>query len=98
MNKLVNSTNLNGKKVIGANAYIVGEVEGIDLNLENWHIEGLQVGLTNEAATEMGFKRPMLSKIVIVIPPSLIKAVGDVVALNESVGDLKALVKYLGFR
>ena len=95
---MVNSKKLSGKKVIGANGYIVGEVEGIDVNLDTWGVEGLQLGLTNEAATEMGFKRPSLSQIVIVLPPKLISSVGDVVALNEAVGNLKELVKYLGFR
>ncbi len=95
---MVNSTKLNGKKVIGANGYIVGEVEGIEVNMENWQVEGLQVGLTNEAATEAGFKRPVLSQIIIIIPPKIISSVGDVVALNEAVGNLKDLVKYLGFR
>ena len=95
---MVNSAKLNGKKVIGASGYIVGEVEGIDVTLENWQVEGLQVGLTNEAATEMGFKRPLLSQVVIMLPPKLISSVGDVVALKEAVGNLKELVKYLGFR
>lgn len=98
VNFLVNSKKLNGKKVIGTGGCIVGEVEGLDLNLENWQVEGLQVGLTNDAATEIGFKRPILSQIVIVIPPKLITTVGDVVALNEEIGNLKDLVKYLGFR
>ena len=95
---MVDSAKLNGKKVIGAEAFILGEVEGIDLNLETWKVEGLQVGLTNDAATKIGFKRPIMSQIVIMLPPSLTSSVGDVVTLKEAVGDLKELVKYLGFR
>ncbi|MCW4017872.1 MAG: hypothetical protein NWF00_04220 [Candidatus Bathyarchaeota archaeon] len=95
---MVDSKKLNGKQVIGANGYIVGEVEGISLKLEDWTIEGLQVGLTNDAATQMGFKRPFMSQIVIMVPPELIRSVGDVVTLKESAGNLKDLVKCLGVR
>ncbi|MFB3888521.1 MAG: PRC-barrel domain-containing protein [Candidatus Bathyarchaeia archaeon] len=94
----MNSTKLLRKKVIAANGTIIGEVEALDVNTENWNVEGLQVGLTNDAAAEIGFKRPALSQIVILVPPKLIASVGDVITLNEVVGKLKDLVKYLGFR
>ena len=89
---------ITGKKVIGAKGSIIGEVEGADLDVATWKITGLQVGLTNDAAVEAGFKRPMLSQIVIVVPSTLISAVGDVVTLTAQVENLKDLVKYLGFR
>jgi len=95
---LVNCNKLVGKKVIGAGGYFVGEVEGVDVDIENWKVTGLQVGLTNDAATEIGFKRPMLSKIIIMLPPKLISSIGDVVTLKEAIVSLKELVKYLGFR
>jgi sporulation protein YlmC with PRC-barrel domain len=95
---LVNSSKLVGKKVVGASGYFVGEVEGLDVDLENWKVTGFQVGLTNDAATEMGFKRPFLSQIIIMLPPKLVNSVGDVVTLKEAVASLKELVTYLGFR
>jgi sporulation protein YlmC with PRC-barrel domain len=41
---LVDSKKLNGKKVIGSNGCIVGEVEGISLKLEDWTVEGYRWG------------------------------------------------------
>jgi sporulation protein YlmC with PRC-barrel domain len=87
-----------GKKVIGANGIILGEVEGTNLEIATWKITGLQIGLTNEAALEAGFKRPMLSQIIVVIPPTLVSAVGDVITLTVQVKDLKDLVNFSGFR
>ncbi len=95
---MVSASKLPGKKVVGANGRIVGEVEGVDLDTNTWQVAGLQVGLTNEAAAEAGFKRPVLSQIVVIVPTKLISAVGEVINLSEPVANLKDLVKYLGFR
>ena len=95
---LVEASRFKGKKVVGAQGSEVGEVEGIELDLGNWKVVGLQVGLTNEAAAQAGFKRPILSQIVVRVPVELVATVGDVVMLKEQVKELKELVQYLGFR
>jgi sporulation protein YlmC with PRC-barrel domain len=79
---LVSSTKLKGKRVIAAKGYVVGEVEGFDVDLSNWQVTGLQVGLTDDAATKLGFKRPFLSKVVIIIPSKIVSLVGNFVTLN----------------
>jgi sporulation protein YlmC with PRC-barrel domain len=45
-----------GKRVIGANAYMLGEVTGADVDTEKWQITHLHVSLTDEATRELGFK------------------------------------------
>jgi sporulation protein YlmC with PRC-barrel domain len=90
---LVSSIKLKGKKVIGAKGYVVGEVEGLDLYLKNWQIRGLQVSLTDEATNKLGFKRPFLSKVVIVIPPKIVDIVGNFITLDESIENLEALTE-----
>jgi sporulation protein YlmC with PRC-barrel domain len=96
---LVNVGKLNGKRIIGIEGQILGEVEGINLDTEEWLVTGLQVGLTNESALEAGFKRPVLGQIVLVIPIEMISAVGDFITLKEAVKDLRDLVeKYKGWR
>ena len=87
------STKLKGKKVIGAKGYVIGEVEGLDLDLSNWRVKGLQVGLTDEATTELGFKRPFLSKVVIVIPSKIVGIVGNFITLDETIENLEALTE-----
>jgi len=84
---------LKGKKVIGAKGYVVGEVEGFDVELSNWKVTGLQVGLTDTAATELGFKRPFLSKVVIIIPSKIVRIVGNCVTLDEAIENLESLVE-----
>ena len=90
---LVNYTKLKGKKVIGSKGFDVGEVEGFDLDVRIWKVTGLQVGLTDDAATKLGFKRPFLSKVVIVIPSEIISLVGNFITLDEDVENLESLTE-----
>lgn len=90
---LVNPIKLKGKRVIGAKGYIVGEIEGLDLDLSNWQVTGLQVGLTDDAAKELGFKRPILSKVVIIIPSKVVSLIGNFITLDEAIKNLESLVE-----
>ena len=91
--KIASSTKLKGKEVLGAKGYVIGEVEGLDLDLSNWQVKGLQVSLTDDAATELGFKRPLLSKVVIIIPSEIVGIVGNFITLDEDIENLEALVE-----
>jgi sporulation protein YlmC with PRC-barrel domain len=88
---LVSISRLNGKKVIDANAYIIGEVEGAEVDQTSWQVTHLQVSLTDEAARALGFRKPFLGRVVICLPVVLVKAVGDVVSLDKSIQDLKGI-------
>ena len=90
---LISPTKLEGKKVFAAKGYLVGEVEGFDIELGNWQVTGLQVGLTDDAATELGFMRPFLSKVVVIIPSKIISIVGNFITLDETIDNLESLVE-----
>lgn len=82
-----------GKKVIGADAYMLGEVTGADVDVEKWQITHLHVSLTDEATRELGFKKPFLGSVIICLPINLIQATGDIISLNKSVKELKNVVE-----
>lgn len=84
---------INGKKIVSQKGNVVGEVEGLDVDAANWQVTGLQVSLTDDAATEIGFKRPFISKVVVLIPTSAVNSVGNFVTLDKSVENLKSLVE-----
>ena len=86
-------TKLKGKTVVGAKGYVIGEVEGLDVDFSNWQVTGLQVGLTGDAATDLGFKRPFLSKVVVIIPSEIVSLVGNFVTLDETIENLESLVE-----
>jgi len=82
-----------GKKVIGANAYALGEVTGADVDTGKWQITHLHVSLTDEATRELGFRKPFLGSVIVCLPINLIQATGDVVSLNKSVDELRNVVE-----
>jgi sporulation protein YlmC with PRC-barrel domain len=89
----VDISELNGKQVIGANAFTLGEVEGAETDTKNWQVTHLQVKLTNEATERFGFKKPVIGSLVVLLPVTIVKAVGDVVSLEKSIEELKGIVK-----
>ena len=90
---LVSSAELKGKKVIGAKGYVVGEIEGFDLELNDWQVTGVQVSLTDDVAAEFGFKKPFLSKVVVIIPSKVVSEVGNFITLDEALENLESLVE-----
>lgn len=92
---LVNANTLIGKRVIGAKALVLGDVESVNLDLATWQVTHLGVGLTEDATNELGFKKPFMSHVEISLPISTIKAVGDVITLDESIKSLKDVVARL---
>jgi sporulation protein YlmC with PRC-barrel domain len=90
---LVDVSKLNGKKVIGATAFTLGDVEGAEVDTRNWQITHLHVKLTSEATERFGFKKPRIGSLVVLMPVTIVKAVGDVVSLDKSIEELKSIVK-----
>jgi sporulation protein YlmC with PRC-barrel domain len=89
----VKSVKVEGKRVVSPNGFLVGEVEGLDVDFDNWQVNGLQVALTDEAASELGFSRPFMSKVVVIVPSKAIGAVENFVTLDEGMENLKSLVE-----
>jgi len=83
-------------KVITANAYTLGEVDGAHVDTDTWTITHLDVGLTKEATRELGFKKPMLGSMSVCLPITVVKNFGDVITLNKSLQEFKNLKECKG--
>jgi sporulation protein YlmC with PRC-barrel domain len=90
---LVSVSRLVGKKVIGSNAYMLGEITGADVDTEKWLVTHLHVGLTDEATRELGFRKPLLGSVIVCLPINIIQATGDVISLNKSITELRTIVQ-----
>jgi sporulation protein YlmC with PRC-barrel domain len=86
---IMDPTRLNGKKVIGSEGFILGEVEGVDVDPNIWQVPRLYVSLNDEAADGFGLRRRFLSKTTICLSIQFVKSVGDVITLNEPVRNLE---------
>ncbi|MGA2385731.1 MAG: hypothetical protein ABSG33_04275 [Candidatus Bathyarchaeia archaeon] len=89
----VDNVKVEGKKVFSPNGEVLGEVDGVDVDLDNWRVNGLQVALNDKAAMELGFSRPFLSKVIVIIPGSAIGEIENFVTLDKSVQNLRSLVE-----
>ena len=82
---------IDGMKVFSSDAFKVGEVSGAEIKTKQWEITHLYIELSDEAATKLGYKKPLLGHITICIPINYIKTVGDVLTLNRTIPELKKL-------
>ncbi len=81
--------NMNGMKVITADAFTLGEVDGTHVDLATWRLTHLDVELTKEATKELSFKKPMFGSLKVSLPITAVKEVGDVMTLNKSLLEFK---------
>jgi len=79
----------------GASGFTVGEIEGLDLDPVIWQVTSLQVSLTKDAASILGFSQPFLSRLIVAVPTHLVNLVGNMVVLNKTIIDLKSLKEQL---
>lgn len=94
MNETVNVNILLGKSVVADDARLVGAVTGVEVELmPTWEITHLHVSLTEEATRELGYKKPFLGSVEVILPISIVKAVGDLISLDKKIDDLKDLVE-----
>jgi len=83
--------NMNGMKVITADAFTLGEIDGTRADIGTWQITSLDVELTKEATKELNFKKPMFGSLKVCLPITAVKEVGDVITLNKSLLEFKNL-------
>ena len=88
---MVEITRLFWKKAYTSDAYLLGDIEEAEVDMSNWQVTNLYVGLTDEATRHLGFKRPLLGKLVVCLPVSTIKTIEDTAILNKTLAELRDL-------
>lgn len=88
---MVEITRIFWKKAFTSDAFLLGEIESAEVDPASWQVTSLYVGLTDEAAKALNFRRPFLGKVVVCLPVSAIKTVQDTAILNKSLTELRDL-------
>jgi sporulation protein YlmC with PRC-barrel domain len=88
---MVEITRLFWKKAFTSDDFLLGEVESAELDMSNWQIINLFVGLTDEASKKLGFKHPYLGKVVVCLPVSAVESISDKAILNKTMEELRTL-------
>jgi len=88
---MVEITRIFWKKAYTADGFLLGDIEEAEVDKDNWQVTNLYIGLTDEATKHLGFKRPLLGKVVVCLPVSTIKAIQDTATLNKTIAELHDL-------
>ena len=91
---LFNFDYLNGKQVITSEAEVLGEIEGVELDISTWTVTHLYINLLKSNVEKFNYKKPLFGSVSVCLPINTIKAVGDVISLKESIDDLKYLPEF----
>ncbi len=84
---LISFESIIGKQVIGTGGFILGEVKGAGIDTKTWQVPQLYVKLSDNAATELGFKKRFRSSTVC-FPTKMVQAVGEVVTIAPPLKEL----------
>ena len=83
-----------GKKVIGAQAQILGKIDDVEFDTNTLKITYLYVELEKTVIETMGFEKPrVMSSVKVSIPSEEINAVSDVVSLKKGATELRGIAK-----
>lgn len=84
---------LEGKKVVATGAKIIGTVSDIEIDCSRWKVTDLRIELTDESVKTLGYKKPFLGRLEILLSVNAVKSVADIVALNKSIKELRYVTK-----
>jgi len=88
---MVSAKKINGMRVVTADAFTVGDVDGLQLDQKTWNVTHLDIELTDESLRELGFKKPLLGAVRICLPVSFVNKFGDIITLKSDLAQLKGL-------
>ena len=84
MNFLIRPEKIYGKKVITYKGLLMGEVDGIQMDENNWTIVQVDVALTKEMEHLFDIKSGMMSKSIVPVPVNLMGPItAENITLNQ---------------
>ncbi len=85
-----------GKKVITYKGMLMGEIDGIEIDENNWTIRQVDVTLAKEMEKLFDVKSGMMSKSIVPLPVSIMGPIeSDSVTLKEEISDPKQLLEQI---
>lgn len=87
--EMLSLNELNNKKVVTADAFVLGEVQGGNVDSKNWQLVHIHVSLNDDASKQLKLKKPFMGSILVCMPVDLVQTVGDVITLKKNLDELK---------
>jgi len=89
---LIDDGTLRGKKIITADGREVGEVGTLEIELDTWKIQWLELKLLRDVLETRGLKKPVFGTIHARLAPERIRSVTDNVVLTVDFAQLGTLL------
>lgn len=77
-----------GLEVLSSDAKVVGSVEGVNVDTDNWRCGALRIIVTKGMEANLGVKKPLFGAARIAFAPEKVETVRDVVKLKEPLAKL----------
>jgi sporulation protein YlmC with PRC-barrel domain len=84
---------LEGINVVSSEAKIIGQVSGIEIDLDQWKVTDLRIQLSDEMIEYLGYKKPFLGHVEIRLAVDAVKSIADVVSINKPVTELREVIE-----
>ncbi|MEM0449591.1 MAG: PRC-barrel domain-containing protein [Methanomassiliicoccales archaeon] len=81
-----------GLEVLTSDAKLLGNVEGVAVDTQDWHARALRITLKKGNEENVGVRKPLFGAARIAIDVSKVSSVRDVIKLRESILKLKELL------
>jgi sporulation protein YlmC with PRC-barrel domain len=81
-----------GLEVLSSDAKVIGTIEGVGVDTENWRVAALKVVVTKGVEPSLGVKKPLFGAARIALPSEKVESVRDVVKMKEPLGKLATYV------
>jgi sporulation protein YlmC with PRC-barrel domain len=89
---LVNLDKIKGKKVVAKNGMMIGKVEDVELDNNNWTVTTVDVKLEDSVAKLFG-EKTFMKKNIVPLPGHLMGPISeDTIYLSEKVADIPSLI------
>ena len=83
-----------GKKVFTVKGMLMGEVDGVNIDENNWTISHVEVALTKAMEDLFDIKSGKMSKSIVPLPTRIMGPITeDRITLNEEISDPKGLLE-----
>jgi len=81
-----------GLEVVSSDARIIGNVEGVGIDAENWRVPALKVGLRKGIEEILELKKPLFGSITTYLSTGGIDSISDIVTLKVPLEELREII------
>lgn len=86
------SRDLVDKKILTQDGREIGHVEGLELDIESWHVRSLEVRLRRDTLEALNIKRPLFGTRTVRLGVGHVSGVTDTVVLKTKLEEVGALI------